>query len=86
MNTVKEISPVHLIRKGLPPMLILHGTNDHSVPYESAKLFASLMKETGNDFEFHTLEGAPHEIWFDKRVSGTVFKLRNEFLKKHGYE
>jgi len=85
-NTVKEISPVHLIRKGLPPMLLLHGTADHSVPYASAVLFESEMKKAGNDFEFHTLDGAPHEIWFDPRFSSTVSKLRTEFLKKHGYE
>lgn len=85
-NTVKEISPVHLIRKGLPPMLLLHGTADQSVPYATAVLFESEMKKIGNDFEFHTLEGAPHEIWFDRRFTPTVVKLREEFLKKYGYE
>jgi acetyl esterase/lipase len=85
-NTVKEISPVHLVKKGLPPMLILHGTNDESVPYETAAAFDSLMKQAGNEVGFHTLQGAPHEIWFDRRFSNTVGSLRAEFLKKHGYE
>jgi acetyl esterase/lipase len=85
-NTVREISPAHLVRKGLPPMIFLHGTNDQSVPYASALLFEGRMKEAGNDYEFHTLEGAPHEIWFDRRFTGRVEELKNKFLKKYGYE
>jgi len=82
----KKISPIHLLRKGLPPMLIIHGTNDQSVNYASAKAFAVEMKKLGNDFEFDTLEGAPHAIWFDRRFSGKVASLRKDFLTKHGYE
>jgi acetyl esterase/lipase len=84
-NTVKEISPLHLIRRGLPPMLLLHGTEDRSVPYSTAKAFADAVKTTSNDFEFQTLEGAPHVIWYDRRYALRVSALRNEFLMKHGY-
>ena len=82
----KKISPIHLLRTGLPPMLIIHGTKDKSVDYASAKAFASEMEKIGNDFEFHTLEGAPHAIWYDRRFSGKVSELRKAFLKKYGYE
>ena len=83
---VKNISPQHLLKKGLPPMLIIHGTNDQSVDYASAKTFAEEMKQLGNQFEFETLEGAPHYIWYDRRFSGKVASLRKEFLRKYGYE
>lgn len=83
---VKKISPQHLLRKGLPPMLIIHGTNDQSVNYFSAKAFAKEMEKLGNPFEFDTLDGAPHYIWYDRRFSGKVSELRKEFLKKYGYE
>lgn len=82
----KKISPIHLLRPELPPMLIIHGTNDQSVDYTTAKAFAVAMEKLGNDFEFHTLEGAPHAIWFDRRYSGKVAELRKAFLKKYGYE
>jgi acetyl esterase/lipase len=85
-SLVKKISPQHLLIKGLPPMLIIHGTNDQSVDYATAKAFAEKMKQLGNQFEFDTLEGAPHYIWFDGRFSGKVASLRKEFLKKYGYE
>ncbi|MFC5284151.1 alpha/beta hydrolase [Pedobacter alpinus] len=85
-SLAKKISPIHLLRTGLPPMLIIHGTNDQSVDYASAQTFAAEMEKLGNDFEFHTLEGAPHHIWFDRRFSGKVSELRKAFLKKYGYE
>jgi acetyl esterase/lipase len=85
-SIVKKISPFHLLRKGLPPIIIIHGTNDQSVDYASAKEFADKMTKLGNDFEFHTLEEAPHYIWFDRRYSGQVSKLRKAFLLKYGYE
>ena len=85
-SIAKKISPIHLLRTGLPPMIIIHGTNDRSVDYATAKEFAEAMKKLGNDFEFHTLEGAPHYIWFDRRYSGQVSKLRKDFLMKYGYE
>ena len=43
------------------------------------------MKKFGNDFEFQTLEGAHHYIWYDRRFSGKVAEIRKEFLKKNGY-
>jgi acetyl esterase/lipase len=83
---VKKISPQHLLRKGLPPILVIHGTNDRSVDYATAKAFAEAMKPLDNPFEFETLEGAPHHIWYDRRFSGKVTSFRTEFLKKYGYE
>ncbi|GAA4466403.1 hypothetical protein GCM10023189_48400 [Nibrella saemangeumensis] len=85
-NVVKQISPQHLLRNGLPPMLILHGTNDQSVAYASATAFAAAMKNSGNEFEFHPIESAPHYIWYDRRFSGKVATLRKDFLAKYGYE
>lgn len=83
--TVRDISPVQLMKKGLPPLLLMHGTNDQSVPYFTARSFASEMEKAGNIIEFITLEGAPHAIWFDRRFSPRVTATRREFLKKYGY-
>ncbi len=85
-NYVKKISPQQLLKKGLPPTLIVHGTNDQSVDYASAKSFTDEMKRLGNDIEFQTLEGAHHYIWYDMRFSRKVSEIRKNFLKKYGYE
>lgn len=85
-SLAKKISPQHLLRKDIPPMLIIHGTSDQSVDYVTAKAFAEEMKKLGNDFEFHTIEEAPHYIWYDRRFSGKVANIRNSFLRKYGYD
>ncbi|WP_337043821.1 alpha/beta hydrolase [Emticicia sp. 17c] len=85
-NQAREISPLFLVRKQLPPTLVLHGTNDRNVSYASAKRFVEEMRAAGNTtIEFHTLEGAGHFIWFDKRFGPEVSKFRQDFLTKLGY-
>ena len=84
-NLVEEISPNNLIKKGLPPIIIIHGTNDYNVPFSSAEQFVKKMTKEGNIIEFHALEGAGHFIWFDRRYSNQVSELRNKFLEKLGY-
>ncbi|HYF29684.1 MAG TPA: alpha/beta hydrolase [Chitinophagaceae bacterium] len=84
-NTVKEISPNHLVKPNMPPTLLIHGTNDGSVPFETAKVFEQEMKKAGNNFEFHALKDAPHFIWYQRPYSADVSFLRAEFLKKLEY-
>jgi len=84
-DLVKQISPNFLVRRGLPPILAIHGTNDGNVSFASAKVFDDEMMKAGNPLEFHALEGASHFIWVDRRYSGTVHGLHNAFLKKLGY-
>lgn len=83
-NLVKTISPNYLIKKGLPPTLIIHGTNDRNVPYSTAKEFVDKMKLEGNDIEFHSLEGAGHFIWWGQ-YGKQVSEIRSKYLEKLGY-
>lgn len=55
-----EISPCHRVKPGLPPMLVLHGTADKTVPFENARRFTDLMTEAGNRCELEAFEGAGH--------------------------
>ncbi len=83
-NLVKEISPNYLIKKGLPPILIIHGTQDRNVPYTTADQFVIKMTDAGNSIEFHPLEGARHFIWYGQygeQVSG----IKRKVLEKLGY-
>ncbi len=85
-NLVKEISPSYLVKKNLPPTLIIHGTDDRNVPYTSAKNFVEKMIGAGNGaIEFETLQGAKHFIWFDPKYADEVSKFRSDFLTKLGY-
>lgn len=85
-NLVKEITPNYLLKKGMPPTLIIHGSGDQNVPYSTAQKFVAEMTEAGNStIYFQTLKGAGHFIWFDPKYSSDVSRLRSEFLTKLGY-
>ena len=58
-----ELSPFHHVASNSPPTIIFHGTNDKTVPYESAKLFASQFKKNGVFVDLKTYEGAGHRFF-----------------------
>ena len=55
-----ELSPFHHVASNSPPAIIFHGKNDKTVPYESAKLFASQLRKNGVFVDLKTYEGAGH--------------------------
>jgi arylsulfatase A len=56
-------SPVNHITAGGPPVLLLHGTADDSVPSSQSVDFARLYREAGASAEVELLSGAPHAFW-----------------------
>ncbi len=46
-----EISPIHHVKKGLPPTIIFHGKADTTVPYATVEKFTEVMKAAGNRCE-----------------------------------
>ncbi len=65
----RRISPMHQIRPGLPPTLILHGRKDRVVPYEFVEEFVRRSRAAGNDIRLVGYEGAAHGF-FNRRRSG----------------
>ena len=55
-----ELSPSELVRAGLPPMLIIHGTADTVVPFAQATRFTAAMQCVGNACELVALFGEKH--------------------------
>lgn len=53
-------SPVSYADKNDPPLLIMHGTADTTVPLEQSQLMAAAMKKAGARHELIVVEGAPH--------------------------
>jgi alpha-L-fucosidase 2 len=59
---MRVASPVTYVHKGMPPYLLIHGTEDKAVPYDQSPLMCAKMKEVGSRCELFTVEGAPHGI------------------------
>ena len=87
-----EISPCHQIKKNSPPMLLFHGREDKTVPFENAERFSSLSKEAGNDCKLIAFDGVGHGFFngdFFKGKGDKYFNLcmyeTDNFLRKQGY-
>jgi acetyl esterase len=82
-----SISPAHNIKKGLPPMIEFHGTDDEMVPKWTVQFFESAMKKEGNYFEQHMYEGRKHYLGdgnpeYSRYFDDEILKLADDFLRK----
>jgi acetyl esterase/lipase len=54
-------SPVTHVRRGAPPHLIVHGTEDKTVPFEQATRYAALLDDVGADVTLVRFPGVGHD-------------------------
>lgn len=63
-------SPAAYVRSGLPPMLLIHGDADETVPISVSENFQAKLESAGARSEFVTYEGAGHAgLLFDALAS-----------------
>jgi dipeptidyl aminopeptidase/acylaminoacyl peptidase len=55
-----RVSPITYVRKGLPPILVLHGDADPTVPYQQSVTLVKALKLAGDDAELITVPGGRH--------------------------
>lgn len=83
-----SISPAHNIRKGLPPMIHFHGTEDEMVPFWTVQFFETAMQKEGNYFELHKYEGRKHYLgdgntYYSRYFDDEILKIADDFLRKY---
>lgn len=59
----EQISPMHHVRSGLPPVFIVHGTEDSLVPITDSRKFCLLMKRAGNQCDVVEHKGVGHGFY-----------------------
>ncbi|MDA1017730.1 MAG: PmoA family protein [Planctomycetota bacterium] len=72
-----EISPIHHVRKGLPPTIIFHGTDDEAVPFPSVLRYSELATAAGNRCELAAYLDQPHGF-FNTGRGGDARRLTND--------
>ncbi len=55
-------SPLTHVHAGVPPMLLVHGTLDETVPVDQSQRFADALRANGVDVTTHLIEGAFHNL------------------------
>ena len=57
---LKYFSPITYVTKNLPPTLVMHGSEDVTIPIEQIYRFTEKMKKAGNRCDMIALEGTKH--------------------------
>lgn len=74
-------SPVNHVSRGGPPVLLLHGAADDSVPTSQSTDFAQRYRKAGAHAEIYILPGAPHAFWnYRPWFTEAVERAANFFL------
>ncbi len=77
-----RVSPIAYVRKGLPPILTIHGDADQTVPYEHGFNLTRQLRQVGVDAEMISIANGRHGLTHEKLVElhhDRVF----EFLRRH---
>lgn len=86
-KTAKRLSPSHLVRRKLPPMLLFHGKSDRITPFEEVERFRRKLRFWGNYCDVVDFERADHSF-FNFNVSHKNFELTiaaaDRFLVERG--
>ena len=87
-SKIWSISPAHHIRKGLPPMIEFHGTDDEQVPKWTVQFFENAMKKEGNEFEQHMFDGRKHYLGgenakYSHYYDDDILNITDDFLRRH---
>ena len=84
----KEISPMHNLRKGMPPTIVFLGDQDKLIPVSTGEKFRDEMRKLGNRSELVVYANQPHGF-FNKGKSGDCFpktmKETDRFLVSLGW-
>lgn len=59
---LRHLSPIQYVNAPLCPFLLIHGTEDKSVPYSQSVNFQAKLREHDIPCDLITIKGAPHRI------------------------
>jgi acetyl esterase len=66
LNRLDRLSPAQNVYAGMPPFLLIHGTEDPLVPYEQSRDFCDRARSVGAECELYPVPGAGHGIrWWE---------------------
>ena len=79
-----EASPATHVSPDDPPVLMVHGTEDRTVPYTQAEILRERCEEVGVSFELVTIEGAGHGLkGGDRDEVREAIERTQEFVLEH---
>jgi acetyl esterase/lipase len=81
MELARRLSPMSYVRKGVPPILAIHGDADPIVPFGQSVRLTTALKSAGVDAELITVPGGQHG--FTEGQMDQLWPRIFKWLKKH---
>jgi acetyl esterase/lipase len=78
----KRVSPISYVRPSLPPILMLHGDQDPTVPYSESVHLHKLLDEAHQPNQLYTIPGGKHGM-FGKDADERAYEQIWEFLEHY---
>ena len=78
-----RVSPLAYVHPNLPPIIMIHGTNDNAVPYQQSVRLHDALDKAGVANELVTIPNGGHGVYPDSeklRAQSEIFA----FLERHG--
>ncbi len=82
-EVAKSVSPLTYVRKGLPPIISIHGDKDSVVPYTHSTRLHKALDKAGVQNKLHTVKGGDHGM-FTNQQSIDAFAEIWPFLEAAG--
>ncbi len=83
----KDFSPIHNIKKGVPPSIFFLGTEDKLIPVETAEYYKIVVEKVGSRCDLELFEGEGHGFFNYKNIENynKTITLTEQFLISLGY-
>lgn len=83
-DKVAAANPITYVSKDDPPMLIMHGEKDLSVPYNQSELLYAAMQKAGLDVALYKVVNADHGFRNPTEDNPeSLFEMSAQFFEKH---
>lgn len=78
----KSVSPLYTVPQLKVPVLVVHGEDDQTVPFNQSKLYVDALKAAGKTVEFHSYKGEGHGFSSTANFEDWLTRLE-AFLNKY---
>jgi alpha-L-fucosidase 2 len=83
LSSLRGLSPIHHVRSGMPPFLLIHGTADALVPFEQSRNMCRAIRKAGGACDLIAVKGGGHGMRGWESAGLTSYKrLMIDWLQK----
>jgi acetyl esterase/lipase len=81
-SQLKSISPINFVKQDAPPLLLIHGDADKTVPLQQSQILKAKYEESKRPVQLIIQPGGPHTFWLGiERHYPAIWEWFDRYLK-----